>query len=261
MRKLCLIFLLTMQFIASLHAASIEDLDIPALNQPVIDKANLLSPNLIQKLNTILLKVWQNGGSQIVVLTLPSLKGQTIEQVSIQIVDHWKLGEHKKDNGILLLISKAERKIRIEVGQGLEGSLPDAYAKRIIDESISPLFKARNFDQGVLVGVYKILEHTDPNLPLDQYFSDNQLFLDQSPNNEFLPIGPFFVLLILFIILFSFFGGSGPRGRGRRRISHWHTGGFPSTSTWGRGGGFSGGGGGFSGRGGGFSGGGASGSW
>ena len=131
--------------------------DVPRLSSPVVDNGGFLSRAAEQQLTSALIQIKkQGGGTEIAVLTVEDLEGTTIEQASIQVVDQWKLGDETKDNGVLLMIAKKERKIRIETGQGVEGALPDAYAKRIIDESMTPLFRSGNVEQGVLMGVYQI---------------------------------------------------------------------------------------------------------
>ena len=112
----------------------------------------------------------QKGGAHIVILTVDSLEGEPIEQASIQVTDRWKLGKADEDNGILIFLAKADKKVRIEVGQGLEGDLPDAYAKQIIEDVMLPLFRRGDFAQGILLGVYQVARRTNPDLAL---FSDS----------------------------------------------------------------------------------------
>ncbi len=221
---------------------------VPSLTAPVVDQAEVLSDATEQKINTLLKKVFSAGGSQIQVLTIDSLNGLNIEEASIRVATSWALGTAKKDNGVLLLIAVADRQMRIEVGQGLEGDLTDAYSKRIISQIITPSFKAGEFNQGVLQGVLGILKYTDPEFKVEGLISDyDQSFYRQEPDKGKIPF--WIRLLILAIFLFIIFNANtGSRGRG----------GFYGS---GRGGGFGGGGGGWSGGGGGFSGGGASGRW
>ena len=110
-----------------------------------------------------------SGGSQINVLTVGSLGGLPIEQASINVVDQWKLGQHKLDNGVLFLIAPNDHKLRIEVGRGLEGTLTDADSKRILDEAVLPLIRTGDFSSAILVGVYRITQKTDPKFDLAPY--------------------------------------------------------------------------------------------
>lgn len=220
----------------------------PALTRPVMDSAAILSTSTQKILNTALEKVWNQGGSQIAIYTISDLQDQSIEQVSIDTADQWKLGDPKKDNGILFVIAPNDRAVRIEVGQGLEGHLTDAHTKRIIDETVIPLFKENLWDEGVLLGVAEILKYTDPSVTIENLPTHH-------PRSTGLPAGKLIFLILIFIFLkfflFPTLGLRHGRAHGLRR-------------SWGQrsSGGFGGfGGGGFGGGGGGFSGGGASGRW
>jgi len=214
--------------------------EVPNLTGPVVDEANLLSSSTRNSLESLLYRYKSDTSNQVQVLIIDSLEGDAIENYSIQVTDKWKLGDEKKDNGVLFLIAVKDRQMRIEVGQGLEGELPDVLAGRIIN-SIKPYFKTGNYDEGISLGVESILK---------------TLKGEKIPATSRRPKIPFvqIVVLILFVLwfvfnklffIFPFLSGS---GRGYRT-----GGGFG-------GGGFSGGGG-WSGGGGGFSGGGASGNW
>ncbi len=224
--------------------------DVPAFTSPVVDEAGLLSVSARGQLSAELDRLYANGGSQIAVLTLKSLGAETIEQVSIQVVEKWKLGTAKKDNGVLLLVAPNDRKMRIEVGQGLEGDLPDAIAKRIVSEVIAPYFKENNMELGIIRGVQTIRAYTDPDS------AGSESMKPQKPKS--MGIFQILLFLILFIVSSIF-------GHRRRRSSIWgipRSGGGFSGGSGGLGGGFGGGFGGFGGGGGGgFSGGGSSGSW
>lgn len=227
----------------------------PPLTSPVMDTAHLMDPVTEQKLASALRSLWSQGGSQVVVLTVDQLHGIPIEQASIKVTDTWKLGTGTKDNGVLLLISAADRSIRIEVGQGLEGQLTDAHSRRIIDRVMIPYFRSGDPSTGIVAGVAAILQHTDPGFSLDD-IAPEQLSQRHGPSLLLVML-----VLIVLVLRHYFGGGSGPGGMGRgRRIGssglYWGGSGYSSG-----GGGFSGGGGGFSGGGGGFSGGGASGKW
>jgi len=128
-------------------------LDVPALKARVNDYAGLLTPSTAKQLEQALLAFEQSESTQIVVLTVNSLEGESLEDFSMQVAEAWKVGQKDLDNGALLLISKNDRKIRIEVGYGLEGSLTDMISGRIIRNVIVPAFRSGNFDQGVANGV------------------------------------------------------------------------------------------------------------
>jgi uncharacterized protein len=137
------------------HLAALE---VPQLTARVNDTAGMLSAATRQQLEDVLARLEQTDSTQIVLLTIPSLDGEVLEEFSIKVVDQWKIGQKGVDNGALLLIAKKDRKIRIEVGYGLEGSLTDLMAGRIIRNVIVPQFKAGNFDQGVIDGVQTMIK-------------------------------------------------------------------------------------------------------
>lgn len=244
------------------------DFVIPNLSSPVVDTAEMMSAETREVLIGVLKKLHDQGGSQIVALTLSDLGGLSIEDASIKIAEQWKLGDKSKDNGIILLVAKEERKVRIEVGYGLEGNLPDAYCKRIIDQAILPLFKEGRIDDGFLVGVYKIIQRTDPNVDVDGLFSGKSIPHVRKDNQRrgrsFSGIGVFLfiILIIFFVVVEPLLNAFIPGYRSMRRKRHFNGGSHGGFG--GFGGGFGGGGfggGGFGGGGGGFGGGGASGGW
>lgn len=229
---------------------------VPSLSAPVNDYANILSHSTIEKLNTVLRRQWEGGGSQLTILTVPSLEGMPIEEYSIKVVESWQLGTKSKDNGVLFLLAMKDRKMRIEVGQGLEGVLPDAYARRILDNEVTPYMKRGEYDQAVISGVVGILEKTDPQL-----VEQNTEVVAHEANGKQLTKNILFIVFIIIWFIFSLlrrlFGfGHRRHGFGRGVVSGAVLGGLLGSgrkSGWG--------GGGWSGGGGGFSGGGSSGSW
>jgi uncharacterized protein len=244
-RRLCVLLLAVL-------ALPLCGFEIPPLTGPVVDRAGMLSAAAESQIASALQKLHeQPDGVQIAVLTVPDLGDETIEQASIQVVDAWQLGSEAADKGILVMVAKAERRIRIEVGQGLEGDLTDAYAKRIIDEAMTPLFRSGNVEQGILVGVYQIAQRAHPDLDVAPLFQGGQRGDWQTSHRKsrggvsLIPM--FFLGLLLF----------GGRRRGGLLTGML----LGSMAGRGLGGGGFGGGGGFSGGGGGFSGGGASGGW
>ena len=132
-------------------------LEVPALKGRVNDDAGMLSAGTRQQLEDILSRLEQTDSTQIVVLTIPSLEGEVLEEFSIKVAEKWKIGQKGLDNGAILLVAKKDRKLRIEVGYGLEGSLTDLMAGRIIRDVIVPQFKAGNFDQGIIDGVQAMI--------------------------------------------------------------------------------------------------------
>jgi len=236
------LFILILFFASFAHA----EFKVPRLTGPVMDQVGVLEGQDRRELEQVIRDYNNQGKAQIQVLIIDSLQDLTIEEASIKITDEWKLGAEKKDNGILFLIAPNEKKLRIEVGQGLEGTLPDVIAKRIIADVVLPLFKARNLSAGVVVGTYQIIKY------IDQEYADQHLAEPPpSPKKGKLP-GWAVILILLFLLFIGRFMPSsafrGGRGGG---------GGFYGGGGFGGGGG----GGGWSGGGGGFSGGGASGSW
>jgi uncharacterized protein len=228
-------------------------LEVPRLSSPVIDNAGLLSKQVSSALALALVKVKRDTGNEIAVLTVKSLEDETIDGYSIKVTDKWKLGSKNKDNGVLFLIALDDRKMRIEVGQGLEGMLPDIEAGRIIRE-VQRYFKKGDYKSGIIIGVSQIANKTGAKLTNTPRVRDRRSSRSSGS-------------LIIFIIigLASIFGRGGRGGRGGGLLTGLllgsmmggsrSSGGFGGSS----GGGFSGGGG--FGGGGGFSGGGASGGW
>lgn len=226
---------------------------VPALYDGVMDQAGLLDSNTQKKLSNALKIIFDKGGPQVAVLTVDSIDPLTIEEASIQVAKSWKLGTEQKDNGVLVLIAKRERKIRIEVGQGVEGDLTDAYSRRIIDDVMVPLFRRGQTTEGVLLGVREILSRMNPPYDLADYLDLPSRVSKEAPLGDW---GELILILIVLAVLIYLSRGGG--GRGFHPGYGGYGGGFGSSYG---GGGFGGSSGGWSGGGGGFSGGGASGSW
>ncbi len=271
---------------------------VPQLTARVTDLTGTLSGEAVNRIETQLASFEAKKGSQIAVLIVPTTQPEEIEQYGIRVADQWKLGRKGLDDGAILLIAKNDRRVRIEVGRGLEGALPDAIANRIITETITPHFKLGDYDGGVEAGIDKIVSVVNGE-PLPE--PDKKWENHGSGLGSVLPL----LLVVVFVasgVLRSVFGrllGSvatgGLAGGLAWLISHllpigvgagvlgflfamllgssrgWSGGGggwggfgggFGGGLGGGLGGGFGGGrSGGFSGGGGGFSGGGASGSW
>lgn len=225
-------------------------LTFPPLTGRVVDDAHILSSDTQGKLTELLAQEEKQTGNQIVVATLPSLQGTSIEQYGYQLGRAWGIGQKGKNNGAILVVVPSEHKVRIEVGYGLEGQLTDAQSRVIIDEFMRPAFRRGDYDSGVTAGTQAIIKVLGGVTlqPSDEEESD------QGRGGGSFAWVPIVVILIwivfgrfLWPLLFLGGGGWGSRGG-------WGGGGFG-------GGGWSGGGGGFSGGGGSFGGGGASGSW
>lgn len=158
--KATLVTLGLMLLLASSFAFA-ELVAIPELSSRVTDLTQTLSPAEQAQLEQKLAAFEQKKGSQIALLILPTTQPEDIAQYSIRVVEKWKIGRDKVDDGVLVLIAKDDRKMRIEVGYGLEGAIPDLYAKRIISEVIGPKFKQGDFYGGLDAGVDKLIGLVD----------------------------------------------------------------------------------------------------
>lgn len=190
MRKL--LYMLLLLFAVTVCAA-----DVPPLRGHVNDYAGILSPDAVQQLESELTDFERTDSTQIVVLTVPSLEGQVIEEYSIRVVEAWQLGQKGKDNGALLLVSKNDRKIRIEVGRGLEGKLTDLVSGRIIRNEITPAFKRGDFDGGIAAGVHAI----EATVRGEYQAESGDLRQGRKGAN------PIFTLLIFVLVAVVFLGG------------------------------------------------------
>lgn len=251
---------------------------IPALQARVTDQAGVLDATARQALEAKLAAFEQAKGSQIAVLIVPSTQPEAIEQYSIRVVDAWKLGRKGVDDGVLLLLAMQDHTLRIEVGRGLEGAIPDAIAKRVIAEIITPYFQRGDFAGGVDAGITALIKLVEGEpLPVPAATQSDSAMDNAGPTI-------LIVAVVLGSILSVFFGrlvGAGVAGTLAFFAGWWVLGTLFAASVaavlafvltlirgagGGRstGGGFGGGGfggGGFGGGGGGFSGGGASGRW
>jgi uncharacterized protein len=133
------------------------DIAVPPLTSRVTDLTGTLSGEAVNRMETKLAAFETKKGSQIAVLIVPSTQPEEIEQYGIRVADAWKLGRKGVDDGAILLVAKNDRRVRIEVGRGLEGALPDAIASRIIGDTITPHFKLGDYDGGVEAGVDQIV--------------------------------------------------------------------------------------------------------
>lgn len=242
--------------------------DFPAKPTPprlVNDLAHMMDAGQVAQLEAKLLHYEQTSSTQITVVTITSLGDYDVAQYAIELGNRWGVGQKGKNNGVLILASKDDRKINISTGYGLEGALTDATSGRIIRNEIVPAFKDGDYYEGFVRGADAVIEATK-----GEYTADKKAHREKKD----LPIGAIFIIIavIYFVLwLMSKIGGGGGgsymSGRGRRGLGGGYWGGFGAGlgsglgSGWG-GGGSSSGGGGFGGFGGGsFGGGGASGSW
>ncbi len=271
--------------------AAAADVAVPPLTGRVVDQTGTLSGGDAAALTQTLKDLEARKGSQIAVLIVPTTDRESIEQFSIRVAEAWKIGRKKIDDGALLVIAKNDRRLRIEVGYGLEGALTDATTRRIIDEDITPKFKSGDFAGGISGGVNRMVRVIDgEKLPAPE----PEHWRSPGLSNYIDPFNPFVIVAVLIVggilratlgrlfgsaatggfvgflawlfvgsiaasiiagviaFIFTLFGDTMPLGGGRGRGGSW-SGGSGSSSSSDSGG--------FSGGGGSFGGGGASGSW
>ncbi len=243
----CLAGCLLLSFLLCLPG-EVLSLTVPPPEGYVNDHANILSEREKAGLESILRRFEAETTNQVVLLVIPSLEGDSLEDFSIRVAEAWKVGQKGKDNGVIFLVAVEDRKARIEVGYGLEGALTDAQSGRILQNLVFPAFRQGAYESGIQAGLVGILQSIQGEFP-------SQSARQVAPTRQARTKASGLLLpLLLFLLLFSrggrFFllggllGGMwGGRGGGMGR------------------GGFGGGFGGFSGGGGGFGGGGASGGW
>ena len=216
----------------------------------VVDLAKILTSSQKEQLEVFLKEMEDRTSNQVLMVSVPDLQGYPVADYSIRLAEKWKPGQEGRDNGVILLIAPNEREVRIEVGYGLEGALPDATAKSIIENVIVPSFKRGNFFQGIEGGLQAI----------DRAIAgEYEPMAAQSRGSGWGRLLGFFIALFIF----SFFIFLARRHRAYSYDqTGWHSGSYWGRGGRGSGGGFSSGGfSGFSSGGGSFGGGGASGSW
>ena len=248
-------------FIFLLQSTLAYALEVPPLRGRVNDYAGVMQQIQIQAMESQLAQLERDTGHQVAVLTIATLDGEDIEGFSIRVAENWKIGKKGFDNGVILVVAIKDRKLRLEVGYGLEGVLPDAIAKRITADYIVPRFRSQDYGGGIVAGidaVQKIIRKE----PLPESARKTQS--RNTGLNSFAMLA--ITLAILGLMAFA-------AATNRQKSGLWGTRGRRGPTIWGGpggwgGGGFGGGGfgggsdgGGFSGGGGGFGGGGASDSW
>jgi uncharacterized protein len=238
----------------------------PPLSGRVVDAANVI-PDAEETVLTAKLKALEdNSGRQLVVATIPSLEGHPIDDYGYRLGRAWQIGEKGKNNGLILLVAPNDRRVRIEVGYGLEPIMTDALSEVIIGTQITPRFKAGDLPGGINAGVDAIIPQL--SLPADQATQrGKQLVAQHSQTHKQINFGTvlfwFFIFIFVILPILRSMTGRGGRRYGAGPVIIWG-GGLGGGSSWGGGGGGSSwgdGGGGFSGGGGSFGGGGASGGW
>jgi uncharacterized protein len=249
----------TLVLLTLAYASPASALDVPAFRARVNDYAKILPADRAAALERRLEAYEQQSGHQFALLTVPSLEGEPIESFGIRVYDTWKLGDEKNDDGLVLIVVPNDRKMRVEVGYGLEGVVPDAIGARVIREVLAPAFQREDYAGGIDAAFDALMRAASGQAP-----PEGAAPAVARPRNEgrrSLALFAQVLLPVLLMLLINFGGG----GRGRRRgggmwiapmlAGMGGRGGFG-------GGGFGGGGGGFGGGGGGRSGGGgASGGW
>jgi len=233
-----------------LAVAGLAGLKVPSLTGRVVDQAHILSDSGEKSVEQAIIQLEKATGGQMAVLTISSLEGEALEEFSIKVAEAWKIGHKEQDNGAILIVSKADRKIRLEVGYGWEGAINDARAGDII-RSMGPHFRQGNFDQGIILAVARVQEFVTGKKAA--YAPARESVPGVNPLREFIIVSIFlagFTLILVFIFRWSAYGtGITIYTGGTCRGGRYYRGG----------GGF--GGGGFSGGSGSFGGGGASGGW
>jgi uncharacterized protein len=265
------------------------DVQYPRLTGRVVDTADLLNPAQEAELTRKLEALQRASSRQLVVVTIPNLQGRTIEEYGVGLGRFWRIGQATANNGALLIVALAEKKIRVEIGYGLEGILTDALSGRIIRERITPRFQANDYAGGIAAGADAIIEQLQaPPEAAEQRAADAARAQSGDRTRRGGGSSPVGLLIwggVMLFVLLSLLGRGLLGRRYGRRVSIWGPGsGGGSGVGWmlfgmalgnlsgrgGRGGGWGGGGGsfcggggggGFSGGGGSFGGGGASGGW
>jgi uncharacterized protein len=187
------------------------DVAVPPLSGRVVDQTGTLSSGDIASLTQTLKGLEARKGSQIAVLIVPTTAPETIEQYSIRVAEAWKIGRKKIDDGALLVVAKDDHHLRIEVGYGLEGSLTDVTAHRIIDEVITPKFKAGDFAGGISAGINRIIKVIDGEklpAPAPPHWQEQGAFNGADLLNPFVLFGLFIVGGFLRTVLGRLIGAS-----------------------------------------------------
>ena len=238
--------------------------DVPPLRAHVNDTASMLSPEAEQALEQKLTSYEQKSGHQLALLSIDSLDGDALEDFSIRTVEAWKLGKKGKDDGLLLLVVKGDRKLRIEVGYGLEGDITDAFSARVIRNVLTPALRAGKAEQGIDQAFDVLMKKASGEAVPETAVAPPRGGRERGGASPFAVVALLFFLLPFLLPLLFMRGRRGGRGFGTGVFLGGlggYGGGWGGSGRGGGGGWGGGGGGGFSGGGGGFGGGGSSGSW
>lgn len=237
-------------FWAGIASAWDGGIDIPP-PAPVVDEAGLLPAQDARYIDRLLRELKSRSGVEVSVYVASSLRDRPIEDFSMAVAEQWKLGRKKEDRALLFLIAPKERKMRFEVGYGLEGDVTDAYSRRVLDNVVRPYFKTGDYAAGILAGLAAVSEKVPLGLKEGEAPAPRR-------RGGGTPLIFWFLIVaaVIFILVARIFGISSPHYRSYRR-GGWGGG----SGGWGGGGFGSGGGSSWGGGGGGFSGGGASSSW
>jgi uncharacterized protein len=239
--------------LGTVGSAPAAELKFPPLTGRVVDDAGILNAATTGQLDEMLAQHERTSGEQVVVATVGSLQGHSIEDYGYQLGRAWGIGQKGKNTGAILLVAPTERKVRIEVGYGLEGQLTDAISHVIIENQITPQFRSGDFNGGVLAGTGAILRALGDDAAANLHPELEQVPQASDYSTQLSPTT--FVMLIFFLIVIFLLM------RRSRYPYLMRRGGGPYSGSGGFFGGGSSGGGGFSGGGGSFGGGGASGGW
>ena len=248
--------------LVALAGAAFAAPTFPRLSGRVVDAANLLSPEAERSLTARLQALEESTGLQMVVATIPDLQGYPIEDYGYQLGRSWGIGDAKRDDGVLLIVAPNDRKVRIEVGYGLEPILTDSLSSVIIQSRILPAFRSGDMEAGIVAGAEAVAAQLA--LPEGEAKANVRKAAEAAHEGGGSPLVTLIVLVLIFWVLASVMRGGGRSARAFRRAGLGGPvilppmGGGWRGGDWG-GGGF--GGGGFGGGGGGFGGGGSSGSW
>ena len=223
--------------------AAVAAPQFPTLTGRVVDQAGLLSEAATSGLEQLLARHETETSNQVVVVTLTSLQGYDIADYGYQLGRHWGIGQKQRDNGVILIVAPAERRVRIEVGYGLEGVLTDALSNNIIQTQILPPFRQQKYEAGIVAGVQAILAA----------IAGSYEPIEKSGDESLAPVFVFLLFMLLFLLMVYL---QDRRNYAPRNTSH---DGFIYLPPGSQDGGF--GGGGFGGGGGSFGGGGSSGGW
>ncbi len=202
-------YLFSLILILSLNVWGAE-IQIPVLNSPVMDEAGFLTSEQKQDLSQLAYEINTHQGPQITILTVPDLQEYAIEDFSIRVAEKWQLGTKAKDNGLLIVIAKAEHKMRIEVGNGIEGEITDYESNQYINNILTPAFKAGDFHGGLKAVMLDVAQKF--NLKL----SEGNRYVRRAPQSSSIP-GPLkvaFPFLIGILILGQIILGKKPVARG-----------------------------------------------